>query len=307
MTDKAKEKPQLDARTKFVFDKKGCDVEYKLAEGAFGKVYRARDMRHNRTDAVKVMDLTKMSPNFRTKFLAREIMALIKIRHPNVIQVHDIFRSNQNIYIFMEFACNGSLSGQIKQSENGFLDEGKARFWFKQTCDALECMHIQHKMCHRDIKVENVLLDAEMNAKLSDFGFAKDLSEFELSRTFCGTEPYFAPELVMKLNYNPYAVDIWALGVLLYVMLNGRFPFHFRDLHKDKNIMLKEQKAGPGPGGYVFRPEVVDKLSDSAKEALARIMTFDAERRPDIQTVQKLPFLQNVKNISSTSSSRPQA
>lgn len=298
-----KEKAQVDAKTKAVFDRKGYQVEYKISEGAFGQVYTARNVKRNETDAVKVMDLGKLSENFKSKFLTREIMTLIKVRHPNVLRIYDIFRSAQHVYIFMEFAPNGTLSTQVKNAPDGFLTESKSKFWFRQCVEALECMHVQHKICHRDIKVDNVLLDNDMNAKLSDFGFAKEVpvngnggqgsgggggtGHFALSTTFCGTEPYFAPEIVMHKAYDPFSADVWAMGVLLYVMLNGRFPFHFREMHKNRDVMLKEQRNH----GYEFRPEAAGKLSAEVKDALARMMTFESEKRPNIQSVRKFPWL----------------
>lgn len=125
----------------------------------------------------------------------------------------------------MEFAGGGTLSDQIRRADGGYLREDKAKVWFKQCTDALQCMHVEHRICHRDIKVENVLMDENLNAKLSDFGFARDVGMMDtpegLSETWCGTEPYFAPELVDKRKYNPFAVDIWAMGVMLFAMLNG--------------------------------------------------------------------------------------
>jgi serine/threonine protein kinase len=144
-----KEKAQLDDKTKAVFDRKGYQVEWKISEGAFGQVYTAKNMKRNEVDAVKVMDLNKLSENFKSKFLTREIMTLIKVRHPYVLRIFDIFRSAQHVYIFMEFAPNGTLSTQVKNAPDGFLSESKSKFWFQQTVEALECMHTVHKICHR--------------------------------------------------------------------------------------------------------------------------------------------------------------
>lgn len=144
-----KEKAQLDDKTKAVFDRKGYQVEWKISEGAFGQVYTAKNMKRNEVDAVKVMDLNKLSENFKSKFLTREIMTLIKVRHPYVLRIFDIFRSAQHVYIFMEFAPNGTLSTQVKNASDGFLSESKSRFWFRQCVEALECMHVDHKICHR--------------------------------------------------------------------------------------------------------------------------------------------------------------
>ena len=101
-------------------------------------------------------------------------------------------------------------------------------------------MHVEHKISHRDIKPENVLLDSQGNCKLSDFGFAKsNASEDALTGTVCGTLPFEAPELVkLEGKYSPFKVDIWAMGVMLYMMLNADFPF--KAFPKDGDTTNKE-------------------------------------------------------------------
>ena len=196
-------------------------------------------------DAVKVMDLKAVAKaGMQQKFLDREIKALIDIRHPNVLKVSDIFRASGNLYIFMEFAPNGTLLTKLKKTPGSCLSEAKAKFWFKQCVDALTCMHMEHHMAHRDIKLDNVLFDASDNAKLSDFGFAREWGgkSDTLAKTFCGTEPYYAPEIVARQPYNPFLYDVWSMGVMLFIMLNGKFPFHFKDLRKKPRIMLSEMK-----------------------------------------------------------------
>ena len=287
-----KEKAVLDEKTANVLLKKGYEVEYKISQGSFGQVFTARNAKRGSIDAVKIMDLTKLSQRFKEKFLMREILTLIKVRHPNVLSVYDIFKSQQKIYIFMEFAGGGTLSDQIRKSEGGYLREDKAKFWFKQCADALQCMHIDHKICHRDIKVENVLMDENMNAKLSDFGFAREVGMMDnpdgLSDTWCGTEPYFSPELVEHRKYNPFAVDIWAMGVMLFAMLNGKFPFHFREIKKNKNIMLNEQRTR----NYKNRPEVEAALTRECKDVIAKMLTYDPRDRPGIELLQQHPWMQ---------------
>jgi E3 ubiquitin-protein ligase SHPRH len=159
--------------------------------------------------------------------------------------------------------------------------------------------------------VDNVLLDANNNAKLSDFGFAKEvMANATMSSTFCGTEPYFCPvrmtndrlilmlipslvfsslcsqEIVMHKPYDPFAADVWAMGVMLYVMLNGRFPFHFREMHKNRELMLREQRTH----GYEFRAEAAAKWSPEVKDVLSRTMTYDPDKRPTITMVRKMAW-----------------
>lgn len=179
------EKIQLDPKTKAVLDKKGYEVQEKISEGAFGQVYRAWSVNEKKMAAVKVMDLDKMQPKFRDHFLPRELQMLQTIKHPYVLEVWDIFKMARHIYIFMEFAPNGSLTSRLK---GGKLSEPVAKKWFRQIAEALYHIHCMH-IAHRDIKSDNVLLDAKENAKLCDYGFAREVEVNEMSKTLCGTAP----------------------------------------------------------------------------------------------------------------------
>lgn len=222
------------------------------------------------------MDLEKVAESgMDQKYLDREIQALIKVRHPNVLQVNDIFRSGGRLYIFMEFAANGSLKDKIKQASNKRLSERKSQRWFYQCVEALHCMHVVHRIAHRDIKVDNVLLDEDDNAKLSDYGFAREfhLEDRKLAKTFCGTKPYYAPEIVEHRPYNPFLYDTWSMGVMLFLMLNGNFPFDstLKDRKRLVGMMRRKQLN--------WNPDVEDNLSESCKDILLSLFTYDPEKR----------------------------
>lgn len=285
---KIKEKADLDPKTQRIFERKGYQVEFKISQGAFGKVYTAKDTKKNGMAAVKVMDLTQVSEKFREKFLPRELMMLASVRHPYVIRVFDIFKASRKIYIFMEFAPNGTLSDAIKKEK--WLTEAQSKFWFRQCASAIYYMHYQLKpsICHRDIKVENVLLDSNMNAKLSDFGFAREVDSYDqLSSTYCGTDPYFAPELIEKKPYNPFLADDWAMGVMLFAMINGKFPFHFRELRKNPKIMLTEQKNST----YKYRVEVEGKVSSNVKDLIKHLLDPNRETRYTAEQMMAHPWI----------------
>ena len=148
-----KERVHLDQKTKAVFDRKGYEVLDKISQGASGKVYKARKTRVGSMTAVKVMDTSKMPQKFVDEFLPREIDMLQRIKHPNVLKVHDIFRARGKIWIFMEFAPNGDIWHRILKSP---ISERKAKKWFKQVGEALQYMHSKN-VCHRDIKSGKVL------------------------------------------------------------------------------------------------------------------------------------------------------
>ena len=157
-------------------------------------MYKARNFKkdENVYYAVKVMDMTKMSKKLVEKFLPRELTALMDIKHENVVRVCDIFKMSKKIFVFMEYAGGGDLSGFVKK--NKAVKEELACVWFTQVSNAVHYLHTEAHMAHRDIKLDNILLNEAGTAKLTDFGFAifnDEEDENAVSETFCGTVSSF--------------------------------------------------------------------------------------------------------------------
>lgn len=193
--------PVFDAKTQALFDHKGYQILNKLGAGAYGQVYKALNTQTNMFLAVKIMDLSLMNESFREKFLPRELQVLITSRHENIIQVWDIFRASSKIFIFMEFAANGDIAAYVRKNEQ--IRDSLVCRWFSQVSAGLLFLHETLLSTHRDIKLDNMLLDANWIAKLTDFGFAKQSAKklhrmVVMSRTFCGTAPYKSPQVLAK-------------------------------------------------------------------------------------------------------------
>ena len=169
----------------------------------------------NQMCAVKVMDMTKMSNHLVEKFLPRELAALMEVKHEHAVRVYDIFKMSKKVFIFMEFAGGGDLAGYVKKNKS--IKEDLGCYWFNQTSQAVDYLHMDRRMAHRDIKLDNILLNEERQVKLSDFGFAnfvldENANVYEaMSTTFCGTLPYYSPNLVIKREYSPFKADVWAM------------------------------------------------------------------------------------------------
>lgn len=277
---------QLDEKTEAVMKKKGYKVKKKISAGAFGEVFKAENVKRQEMNAVKIMHLEKVAKqNLDQKYLDREIKALIKIKHPNVLKVHDIFKAAGRLYIFMEFASNGTLQQQIKKADKGYLSERKSLRWFRQCVDALVCMHYDHHMAHRDIKPDNVLFDENYNAKLSDFGFAREYDPSDgLAKTWCGTPPFQAPEILGKEKYNPFLADVWSMGVMLMEMLNGCLPFSVSKDHRQKSLDQMKRKK------FRTNKEAWEEVSDLCKDLVDSMFNYPPGTRPNIVAVRKHPW-----------------
>ena len=233
---------EIDSKTLAVFKKKGYRLDKPLGSGAYGMVYKGQILDSGDLIACKVMNLDKVDPVFKDKFLVREMAAMIEAQHPNVVKVYDIIKANHRIYIFMEFCGGGDIMGYLKK--HGPIPVLKTFYWFNQASEGLDYLHSELHISHRDIKVDNILLDesSPANAKISDFGFAKrsfENDEIIMSQTFCGTLAYQCPQIIRKKEYDPFKADVWAMGVVLFGMLNDKFPFHCNS----KDQMYKEMKT----------------------------------------------------------------
>ncbi|KFB38264.1 AGAP010341-PA-like protein [Anopheles sinensis] len=198
------------------------------------------------------------------RFLPREIAVLLHIRHPYIIRIHAIIKCRNIVCTFMRFAEMGDLLSFV--IEHGPLRESQSRIWCRQLSLAVQYLH-ESGIAHRDLKCENVLISANFNVKLADFGFARYVTlknrQVQMSTTFCGSFDYSAPELLKGKPYNPKASDLWALGVVVYMMLNKSVPF------KGKTRQVYEQQM---MRAWKFRTRVNDILSPEVKTMIRSLL-----------------------------------
>lgn len=196
-----------------------------LNRGVYGFVLLAEDLDKGKKHALKLIDL-----NFaQSKYAEREILNHFKLKHPHIIKLEEIFITTNHLVLVMEYADRGDLFSYIK--DKGGLGEGLSRWFFQQLMFGVNFCH-QMGIVNRDIKPENILLsslkDGKMILKLSDFGFSKDIKNDSAPKTRLGTAMYIAPEVIKNLSdeeYDGRQSDVWSCGVVLYVMLTGRYPF----------------------------------------------------------------------------------
>lgn len=247
-----------------ILAQRGYRTFVKLDSGGQGRVYKT--VKNNRIYACKVVSVDNPKGKMDDD-LMREITITKNLKNPNCIKVVDLFRSKNKIYIMMEFMPNGTIGSYVRK--RGPLCEWNTKSWFCPIARAVKYLH-DNRIAHRDIKLDNILLDSHMNPILTDFGFGKFVSidpkdqRVEKSDTFCGTLSYYPPEVLIKTPYDPFKADVWCLGISLFIMLNQIYPFD----RKDKKKMYENQINR----NYKLRTSVDQKISQDVKDLVRKLL-----------------------------------
>lgn len=267
----------------------------KLGSGACGEVWLGVNKQTGTQHAIKIIQRKKFSvmgsmPSQQN--LLAEVDILAQLDHPNVIRVHEMFDTPEALYIVLELAKGGELFDRIVDKEK--LSESETKLVFVQLLQAVKYLHA-HGVAHRDLKPENILLDRKETVtlvKVTDFGLAKLIGPMSFMKTMCGTPSYQAPEVLLNTDqgYSP-AVDLWSLGVILYICLCGFPPFADDISWNDKAYTVTEQIVG---GIYSFPDPYWTAISPEAKDLVRRLLTVDVAMRITIDEALAHPFVQDV-------------
>uniref|UniRef100_A0A8C4ZP10 non-specific serine/threonine protein kinase n=1 Tax=Gadus morhua TaxID=8049 RepID=A0A8C4ZP10_GADMO len=198
------------------------EVMETLGKGTYGKVKKAMERTTQNTVAIKSIRKERITEDLDRVHIQREIEITASLRHPNIIRFFEVFESRDKIVIVMEYASRGELYDYVHEHRR--LSEAQARDIFRQITSAVHYCH-KNGVVHRDLKLENILLDQDLNVKLADFGLSNRYQKNSHLQTFCGSPLYASPEIVKGLPYLGPEVDCWALGVLLYALVYGSMPF----------------------------------------------------------------------------------
>ncbi|XP_036387580.1 NUAK family SNF1-like kinase 2 [Megalops cyprinoides] len=196
-----------------------------LGKGTYGKVKKAVE-RSGRMVAIKSIRKEKIKDEQDLIHIRREIEIMSSLNHPHIITVYEVFENKHKIVIVMEYASRGDLYDYICERQK--LPEREARHFFRQIVSAVHYCH-RNGIVHRDLKLENILLDGNGNVKIADFGLSNLYRGDAYLQTFCGSPLYASPEIVNGRPYKGPEVDSWSLGVLLYTLVHGAMPFDGQD------------------------------------------------------------------------------
>ena len=191
-----------------------------IGDGGFSVVKRAMDLETGQEYACKIVPKRRIDSEELKAKLDSEIELLSKMCHPSILHIYDVYEDSINYYLIMDLCNCTDLMSLIQALKR--LSEPQARQIFRHLCIAIQYLH-SNNVCHRDLKPENIMVFQDNSIKLIDFGFAEKTTELLTMR--CGTTNYASPELLMKEPYDGKANDMFSLGVILYMMVVGSFPW----------------------------------------------------------------------------------
>lgn len=195
------------------------------------------------------------------------------LKHLHVVRFERFFEDTLNAYIILELCDNNSMSEMMKRRKK--LTEPESRYYLFQLINALQYLHV-NLVIHRDLKLGNLFLDADMRIKVGDFGLATRLTTAdEKRRTICGTPNYIAPEILEGKEGHSFEVDIWSAGVILFTLLTGKPPFEAKDVKSTYKRILANQ--------YAFPDHTV--VSEHAKSLIRHMLQPRPERRPSLDYI----------------------
>uniref|UniRef100_A0A3B3UBF4 SNF-related serine/threonine-protein kinase n=1 Tax=Poecilia latipinna TaxID=48699 RepID=A0A3B3UBF4_9TELE len=251
-----------------------------LGRGHFAVVKLGRHVNTGQLVAVKMIDKTKLDV-MATSHLLQEVRCMRLVQHPNVVRLYEVIDTPTTLYLVMELAEGGDLYDYILRHEGGVV-ECTAKRHFAQIVRAVSYCHQLH-VVHRDLKPENVVFFPQQGAvKLTDFGFSNLFQPGMMLATSCGSLAYSAPEILLGEEYDAPAVDIWSLGVILYMLVCGVPPFQETN-DSETLVMILD-----------CRYSVPEHVSDGCRDLISRMLQKDPCRRASLDEIEAHQWLQGL-------------
>uniref|UniRef100_A0A4W4EDI3 non-specific serine/threonine protein kinase n=1 Tax=Electrophorus electricus TaxID=8005 RepID=A0A4W4EDI3_ELEEL len=243
-----------------------------IGKGNFAKVKLARHILTGREVSSEIWGLRFLLPSLLTSILHLEVRIMKILNHPNIVKLFEVIETEKTLFLVMEYASGGEVFDYLVA--HGRMKEKEARAKFRQIVSAVQYCHQKH-IVHRDLKAENLLLDADMNIKIADFGFSNEFTVGNKLDTFCGSPPYAAPELFQGKKYDGPEVDVWSLGVILYTLVSGSLPFDGQNLKELRERVLR--------GKY----RIPFYMSTDCENLLKRFLVLNPAKRGTLEQIMK--------------------
>ncbi|XP_075621595.1 SNF-related serine/threonine-protein kinase-like [Balearica regulorum gibbericeps] len=256
------------------------DLERTLGKGHFAVVKLARHVFTGQRVAVKVIDKSKLAGEAAGQLL-QEVRCMKLVQHPNVVRLYEVIDTHAKLYLILELGDGGDMFDHIMRHEGG-LAEARAKHYFAQIVHAISYCHKLH-VVHRDLKPENVVFFQEQGVvKLTDFGFSNRFQPGKMLTTSCGSLAYSAPEILLGDEYDAPAVDIWSLGVILYMLVCGHPPFQEANDSETLTMIMDCR--------YTVPPHVSAQCAD----LISRMLQRDPKQRASLEQIEGHAWLQGV-------------
>ncbi|KAF0988673.1 hypothetical protein HZS_2956, partial [Henneguya salminicola] len=249
-----------------------------LGKGNFSQVRLAIHILTKKEVAIKIIDKSNLTASLLIK-LEREVRILKMLDHPNIgiyhlihiiVKLYEVIEKDNYLYLIMEYCSGGDVYEYLVS--NGKMNAKESRIKFRQIISAVNYCHQLH-IVHRDLKTENLLLDANLNIKIADFGFSNEYHPGRKLNTYCGSPPFAAPELFQGQSYEGPEVDIWSLGVILYSLVCGMLPFDAPTLKKLKNLVFT--------GNF----KIPFFITSDCESLIRRMLTFNPRNRANMHSI----------------------
>ncbi|XP_020845451.1 serine/threonine-protein kinase SIK2 [Phascolarctos cinereus] len=247
------------------------DIEGTLGKGNFAVVKLGRHRITKTEVAIKIIDKSQLDAVNLEK-IYREVQIMKMLDHPHIIKLYQVMETKSMLYLVTEYAKNGEIFDYL--ANHGRLNESEARRKFWQILSAVDYCH-SRKIVHRDLKAENLLLDNNMNIKIADFGFGNFFKSGEPLATWCGSPPYAAPEVFEGQQYEGPQLDIWSMGVVLYVLVCGALPFD------GPTLPILRQRVLEG------RFRIPYFMSEECEHLIRRMLVLDPSKRLTIAQIKE--------------------
>lgn len=255
----------------------------KIGDGNFADVRECVDKITKKEFALKIVDKSKIRG--KEQMIRDEIEIMRRCKHPNIVRMYEDYDSTRHIYLVMELIKGGDLFDAISSSVK--FTEDVTKNYVKDVCKSLAYLH-KRKIVHRDLKPENLLVHKKPNGqtvlKLADFGLAIEVKSPIF--TVCGTPTYVAPEILEETGYG-LKVDMWAAGVITYIMLCGFPPFRSAKRDQDELFDLIME------GDYEFLSPYWDSISDEAKDLISKLLVVNPNSRYSAEDVLAHSWVKN--------------
>ncbi|XP_061449405.1 serine/threonine-protein kinase SIK2 isoform X2 [Rhineura floridana] len=247
------------------------EIEGTLGKGNFAVVKLGRHRITRSEVAIKIIDKSQLD-SVNLEKIYREVQIMKMLNHPHIIKLYQVMETKSMLYLVTEYAKNGEIFDYL--ANHGHLSESEARRKFWQILSAVEYCH-SRKIVHRDLKAENLLLDNNMNIKIADFGFGNFYKSGEPLTTWCGSPPYAAPEVFEGQQYEGPQLDIWSMGVVLYVLVCGALPFD------GPTLPILRQRVLEG------RFRIPYFMSEECEHLIRRMLVLDPSKRLTIAQIKE--------------------